>query len=378
MKKLLPLFILLAAAAITALLIIFKPAPKATSPERPITSVETVTAQPTHTRARIHSQGTLLPRVETELTAEVSGRIIAVSEHFEAGAIVTAGDLLLQIDPADYQAAVAARQAELAGANLTLAQEQALAEQAVADWAALGQGEASPLTLRAPQIEQARALVASAKAALAKAQRDLERCQIRAPYTGQVLSKLADLGQFITASPGQPIGRIFATDLGEIRLPITQRDATLLDDPRGSEQSVLLYLKDPASGPIWNARVDRIEASIDPQSRQLYVVAQLEAPFATTHQPDEPSLRRGIFLQAEIQGRRIDPAYILPRYALRSADTLYVLDADNQLSTRKVQIVQSDTERVVIAAGLKPGERVAISPIAYYVENMPVNPLENK
>lgn len=376
MKKLLPVLILAAATAVTALLVYFKPAPKAVSPERPITSVETLTVHPAATQARIHSQGTLLPRVETELTAEVSGRIIAVSENFEAGAAFAAGDLLLQIDPADYRAAAAARQAELAGAQLTLAQEQALAEQAADDWAAIGQGEASALTLRAPHMQQAQAQLASAQAALAKAQRDLERCEIRAPYAGRVLSKQVDLGQFISAGPGQALGRIFATDLGEVRLPITQREAALLDDSFGTEQSVQLYLSDEDGAPRWSARIDRIEATIDPQSRLLYLVAQLDAPFAPS--ADRPSLRRGIFLQAQIRGRRIEPAYTLPRYALRGADSVYVLSADNRLSTRTVQIVQSDPERVVISAGLQPGERVATSPIAYYVEGMPVNPLESE
>ena len=371
MKKLLPILILCAALVLTALLVIFKPKPKTTLPDRPLVSVEVLTVTPERTQIHLQSQGTLMPRTESDLTVEVSGRIIEIGANFRPGASFEAGEVLLRIDPADYQTALALRRAELASARLAWAQEKALSEQAKADWAALGEGEANPLALRIPQLEQASTQVQSAEAALAKAQRDLERTEVKAPYAGSVLTKNVDLGQFVSANTSMPIGRIFATDRGEIRLPITQREATLLNDSELG--AVELRSSDAPDGPSWSAQIDRIETTVDTQSRMLYIVACISKPFQAA---DRPQLRRGMFLQAEIEGRSIEAAYTLPRYALRGSNTVYVLSPDNKLQTRTVQIVQSSPQQIIINSGLQPGERVATSPIAYFVENMPVNPIE--
>lgn len=376
MKKLLPILIFCAALVLTALLVVFKPEPKATLPERPLVSVEVLTVTPERTKMHLQSQGTLMPRTESDLTVEVSGRIIEIGANFRPGASFEAGEILLRIDPADYQTALTLRRAELASARLAWAQEKALSEQAKADWAALGQGEANPLALRIPQLEQASTQVQSAEAALAKAQRDLERTEVKAPYAGSVLTKNVDLGQFVSANTSMPIGRIFATDSGEIRLPITQREATLLN---ASELgAVELRSSDSPDGPSWSAQIDRIEATVDTQSRMLYIVARISQPFQSAQEADRPQLRRGMFLQAEIEGRNIEAAYTLPRYALRGSNTVYVLSPDNKLQTRTVQIVQSTPQQIIINSGLQPGERVATSPIAYFVENMPVNPIDAK
>jgi RND family efflux transporter MFP subunit len=376
MKKFLPLIILAVAAVITGLLIFFKPAPNEVSPERPIANVEVVTVQPETIQLSVRSQGTLLPKTETDLSIEVSGRIIEVAENFRAGGYFEAGDVLLRIDPADYQAAVAARAADLAGAQLALAQEQALSEQAAADWAAIGKGEPSDLTLRKPQLAQAEAIVASTEAALAQAKRDLDRTRITAPYSGRVLSKNVDFGQYIVANPANPIARIYATDTAEIRLPITEREAGFLDTKTKRQRLVRLRRTNAEDPSTWVARLARIEATIEPTSRLLYVVAEVNDPFKADPESGLPALRRGAFLDAEIEGKALQNAYSLPRYALRGSNTLYVLTTDNTLQTRTVNIVKSDAKLVIIDSGLEPGERVAVSPIAYYVENMPVSIVE--
>lgn len=369
MKKLLPIFILIIAAALTAVLIIFKPSASEVAPERPVTSVEIITVSPEPIQLTVHSQGTVLPRTESDLSVEVSGRIIEVSDNFSAGSYIEKEEVLLRIDPADYEAALATRAAELASARLTLAQETALAEQAAADWAALGEGEPSALTLRKPQLAQAEARVESAEATLKQAQRDLARTEIKAPYAGRILSKSVDLGQYVTANPAAPIARIYAVDTAEIRLPVTEREAFLLDTSANAAE-VRLYKSDTTNPHVWTGKLVRMEATIDPSSRLLYAVAEVENPFV------EPAMRRGLFVEAEITGRTIQNAFALPRYALRGSDTVYVLSEDNTLQTRSVEIVKSDAQRVIIRSGLEPGERVAISPIAYYIENMPVRIIE--
>lgn len=375
MKTLLPILILLAAGGVTVLLVVFKPEAAEAAPERPITSVEVLTVVPESVQLTVRSQGTVLPRTESDLSAEVSGRIIEVADSFRAGGSFRQGDVLVKIDPSDYEAAVAASRAELANAELALAQETALAEQAAADWAALGQGEPSDLTLRKPQLAQAEAAVESARANLKRAERDLARTELAAPFDGRVLSTSADLGQFISAAPATPVARIFATDRAEVRLPVTAREAERLETRDRRRRYITLEKANTPDSPTWTARFARLEATIDPETRLLYVVAALDAPFKPTAEHPEP-LRRGQFVNAVIEGRALSDTFVLPRYALRGSDTVYVATPQDTLETRRVEIAQSDAEQVIISGGLEPGDRIVLSPIAYYVENMPVEVLE--
>ncbi|WP_269522828.1 efflux RND transporter periplasmic adaptor subunit [Coraliomargarita parva] len=370
MRTILPLFILAAALLATAALIHFKPEAKVATPQRPVTTIEVLTVEPATVQLTVSSQGTVLPRTETNLVVEVSGQIIEVADNFRAGGRFTVGDVLLRIDPADYKAAVAARAADLANAELALAQEKALGEQALADWKALGKGTPSDLTLRKPQLAQAQALADSAEAALERARRDLDRTELKAPYGGRVLSKSVDLGQYVIANPANPIATIFATDIAEIRLPITEHEASFLQDPEQAPATVHLS----AGTRQWTGRLVRLEASLDTGSRLLSAIVEVNDAFANTEQ----TMRRGLFVDAVIEGRTINQAYELPRYALRGSDTVYVLTDEATLVTHTVEIVKSDINRIVVQDGLNPGDQVATSPIAYYVENMPVRVLKTE
>ena len=370
MKHIAPIFILLAAVGITVVLYLLRPEPQEVAPERAVTQVEVITVQPQSVRLTVESQGNLLPKIESELAVEVSGRIIEMSPDFRPGGRFQQGDVLFRIDPADYEAAVAARAAELATAELALAQETALAEQAAADWAGIGEGEASPLTLRQPQLAQARANIASAEAALKKAQRDLQRTEVTAPYDGLVLSKSVDLGQYVMANPANPVARIYATGAAEVRLPLAQREAQFLSDPAESESAVTLSTDGPNGKREWTARLVRFEATVDPASRLIYAVAEIDAPF-------EQGLRRGMFVAAKIEGRQLEGVYVLPRYALRGSESVYRVTADNTLVTQSVKTVKTDETQAIISGGLEPGDQVATSPIAYFVEDMPVEVIAN-
>lgn len=365
MKKLLPVLILLLAAAIVALLFFFKPEPDSVAPERPVTQVEVDIAQPTRLQLSVTSQGTVMPKIETDLAVEVSGRIIEMSPRFRVGGRFQEDDLLFRIDPADYEAAVAAAEAELATAQLALEQEKALAEQALADWEAMGQGEPSDLTLRKPQLAQVRARIKSARAALRQARRDLSRTEVRAPYAGRVLRKSVDLGQYVVANPANPVARIYATGSAEVRLPITLREVDFLIDPEEGESAVTLRRDAIKQAQTWQATLLRFESTIDPESRLLYAIAGIEAPF-------DQGLRRGLFVEAELFGKTVDGVYEIPRHALREANQVYVVTPEQELVSRQVDILKSDATRAIITSGLSPGDRIATSPIAFFVENMPV------
>ncbi|MGB0415877.1 MAG: efflux RND transporter periplasmic adaptor subunit [Coraliomargarita sp.] len=369
----LAILILLAAGLIIGIIMLLEPEPETVEVVRPITSVEAVAVHPETVRLTVFSQGTVMPVTESDISMEVSGRIIEVSNNFRSGSFFEKGEVLLRIEHEDYEAALAMREADLARAQLSLAQEEALAEQALEDWKTMGDGEASSLTLRKPQLAQARAMVKSAEALVKRAQRDLARTQIRAPYDGLVLSKNVDLGQYVAANPANPIARIYSTELAEVRLPIPLQDAVFLENPAQVPASVRLSRETARGIREWTGRLARLEATIDPNSRLIYAIAELDEPFSSIPGSGELPMKRGLFVDAEIEGRELEAVYSIPRYALRGSDTVYVVGDRNTLQTRKVEIVKSDTKTVIIRSGLEPGELVATSPIAYFTENMPVN-----
>lgn len=378
MKIILPILFLACALSLAGIFYSLKPEAAETEVEQAITRVEVTLAQPETINLAVRSQGTVLPKTESTLSSEVTGRILYTSENFAAGASFRAGEILLKIDPADYKAALATRRAELANAELQLAQEEALAEQALADWESIGSGQPSALVLRKPQLKQASAQIESAKAALRKAERDLERTSIKAPFDGKVLQKSVDLGQIVSANPPTAVAQIYATDLAEIRLPITMRERRFLEDPTRSTKRVHLFTDGPEEPEVRIGTLKRFEGSIDTSTRLLYAVAEVEDPFQTDAQTGGAPLLRGLFVDAEIEGRSIDQAYSIPQYALRGSDTVYIYNPNGSLETRQVTVIKSDSQRAIITEGLQAGDQIVTSGIAYYVEGMPAEIFERK
>jgi RND family efflux transporter MFP subunit len=354
--------------AIIAALYIFQPKPETAIIARLVANVETLTVQAEDVKLTVSSQGTVMPQTESDLAIEVSGRVIAVAENFRPGGSFKKGDILLEVDPLDYEAMVATRLADLARAKLALAQEEALAKQAQMDWRAVSRNKdknaASPLALRLPQLEVAHATVKSTTAALKKAENDLANTKVRAPFDGKVLKKNIDLGQLVTVNSPNVAARIYATEAAEIRLPITERESQFLPNLETNEAPVVLKYNERT----WIGRLVRIEATIEPKSRLLYAVAQVDDPFK-----GPAPMRRGLFVEAKIEGKTIEKAYKIPRYAIRGNNTVYILTKKGTLETREVVIVKNDARFAIISSGLTTGEKVAISPIAYFAEGMPVN-----
>jgi len=376
----------LALAAAGALLW-FQPEPDVEAPERPVATVEAVEATPTDERLVVRSQGNATPRTATELSAEVGGRVIDVSPNFRVGRFFEKGETLLRIDPRDHRAAVAARKADVAAAELALAREEARAEQARLDWRSIdeGKGEASPLTLREPHLREARAALESARASLRQAKRNLDRASVEAPYDGRVLEKSAALGQVVRGAGGAPLGTIYAADVAEVRLPVSNREANLIDLPEmGAERD---RIADPPTVELtgdlgghtvtWTGEIARVDATIDPRDRLLNLIAEIDQGFAPRGRTGRPPLQRGLFLKAEIMGRELRDVFVLPRRALRADGQMYRIRDDNALEAVEVSVAQSTERRVIVDGGLAPGDRVVTSPIAYFVEGMPVNVSES-
>jgi RND family efflux transporter MFP subunit len=330
--------------------------------------VDTIEAKVISLNFLVNSQGTVRPRTETVLISEVSGTIVSVAPEFVAGGFFHEGEVLLQIDPSDYQAGLKRAEAALASRKAKLADETARSEQALKDWRNMGKtGEPSDLGLRKPQMADAKANVSAAEADVQKARRDLERTQIKVPYDGLVRQKAVDIGQYV--SPGTRLGVTFAIDTAEVRLPLTHNDLSYLDLPSETEvrnkdrtyPSVTLSAQNTTGTDHWQARIIRTEGVVDEISRVVYAVAQIVDPYAVLGQSHQQELKIGTFVNAEIKGLPADNVVVLPRYVLRPDNTVLVANENNELEILPVTVVRAEPKEVYISEGIKAGTRVVIT-----------------
>ena len=329
----------------------------------------------------VGSQGTVQPRASSQLVPEISGPVTKVASSFAVGGFFEKGDVLLKIDPYDYQQAVITARSQLAQVRLRLAQEQAEADVARREWAELGRGDPNALTLRQAQVEDARAAVAAAEAAVERAARDVERAEIKAPYAGRVQSKDVDVGQFV--NKGNTVARIYAIDAAEIRLPLPDEELAFVDialSYRGGGQqtgpSVTLSADFAGRRHTWQGRIVRTEGEIDPVSRMVHVVAEVRDPYGPGNDPSRPPLAAGMFVEAEIEGRTVSDVVVLPWAALRGRDRVLVVDESSRLRYRQVEVLRSTSDEVLIRGGLAEGELVCVSPLDTVTDGMAVRVLD--
>ncbi len=398
MKKIImPILIVAGAGVVTAALIMNRPSPVVNAPEERVTLVEVQTASARDMLFSVSSQGTVEPRTQTTLVAEVSGRVMSVSEMFVVGGFFREGDLLLSLDSADYEVSVQQARANLLTAQAQLTQEQAQADQAARQWDSSGRAraDAPPLALRTPFLAEANARVLFAEADLARAQRQLERTKIRAPYDGLIREKMVDIGQYV--GTGTQLARTFAVDYAEIRLPLTDRDIAFLNLPQpGATQNIAnasgsnAWGADGAGGtPVtltttvggkvlqWDARIVRTDGVIDSTTRVYYAVAQVRDPYSLRATNDgKPALSIGSFVNASLQGITAHGVFTLPHSAVRSSDQVMVMDNEQRLRIRTVNVLRTDTDNVYVDGGLNDGDRVIVSPVPVPIEGMRVSTAE--
>lgn len=373
-RWLLPGGIIVGALAVTATLIAARPeAPKRDeTPPQPLVEVEP--AQELAGEFLLSAQGTVMPRTQTTLVSEVGGTVLEVSPAFAAGGFFRQGEVLLKIDPKDYAAALKRAEATLANRRALLAQESARADQALKDWQNLRRpGEPSDLVLRKPYVAEAEANLRSAEADLEQAQINLDRTVIRAPFDGLLREKQADRGQYV--GTGTPLATLYAVDVAEVRLPLTEQDVAFVTLPApGATGETVVTLVATVGGErrTWPARLVRSEAVLDEKSRVLYAVAEIVDPYGLNSDGQQSPLTFGTFVRAEIPASIGHHVVGVPRHALRGSDQLLLVDGDSKLRLRDVHVVRSDAQLVYVDAGLNPGERVVLTTLDAPVEGMPV------
>ena len=364
-------------AAIVAYgLVATAPHPEQMEPGEASTTIRVIESRKQNIQLEVHSQGSVLPREQSEVVPEVSGRVKWMSPNLVPGGFFRKDEILLSIDDRDYRSAVARNQAnitrakaedELAGFELNRLKE--LVKNNLTSQSTLENG------LRNQRI--AGAALLDARIALEQAQRDLWRTEIRAPYDGLVRTEKVDLGQFI--SRGQSVAAIYASDSVEIRLPIADKQLAYLDLPLGyrgklSEElapEVILATEYGGQHYEWIGKLVRTEAEIDSKSRMITAVVRVD----NDSESSQPPLPIGLFVTASIKGKIVSNIISLPRAALRNQDQVFIVDKDNRLRFRSVEVMRFEKDNVIISAGLEDGETVNISPIQTVIDGMQVEPI---
>lgn len=406
--KLLPLGILLIGGGLAFLLIASREAPtrRQLPYEGPL--VEGIAAPPQTLQVTVDGQGTVRPAAQIDLVPQVPGIVVWKSTQLEAGGFFARGDLLLRIDPRDYELAVTRAEAGVARAlyQLDLAREEAAV--ARQEWEMLQvqqdtQRQANALVLKLPQVRAAEADLQAAEASLAEARLRLSRTRIRAPFDGRVRAADIDAGQYVNAN--QPVARIYSIEKAEIVVPVPDEDMAWFDLPSplasdpmatataqaGGADAVVSASERPAAAlppppeapkarvsadyagrpHQWEGRVVRSEAELDPRSRMMRLVVEVDRPYAAPGD-DRAPLLVGMFVDVEILGTQVDDVRVLPRLALRQGDVVWVADAQGRLRVRPAQVVKVRQEEVLVRLELAPEERVIVSQLNGVTDGMKV------
>ena len=316
---------------------------------------------------------------ETNISAQVGGEIQGVSQIFDTGNTVRRGDLLVEIDPADYITAIAQGDATLTQAKQTLAEEETLSQIAAEDWVASGRrlADASDFTLRKPQLAAAEATVSSAEAALQQARLNLERTKVRAPFDAIVTARSASPGNVVTA--GLTLGTLISRDQMEVRLPLTPEQVSLVKIPASgstiaTDSATVARVTCPAQPDHeWVARLVRTEPGVDLQNQVIYVIARIDDPF----EDPEKFLPVGAFVNLEIPALPVADCYPIPAGALVEDSFVWLIDEDDTLYQQAARRLYSSDGLTLVSLPDPPGAdplRVAMRPLASFKDGQKVKP----
>ena len=376
-KKLKPLFILLGAFAISYLLWLLGQVQPDPIEEAPAPDVIVEILTPKNFQIQISSNGTTTPLTQTVLTAEVGGEVIYRSKKFSEGSSVIEGEILAKIDDTDLQLQYKNALLQLANAEVQHSLQLAEAEVAKEAWEKIGDGVASNLTLKKPQLKQAEALLEVAKAQVNSAKNKLNKTEIVAPYAGRIQSVNIDLGT--TIIPGQPVGALYTSSEIEVTLAVKDNDLQFLSIPMDgrkldpSEQaSVVIESFYKGKTQSWEGKLERVDGVIDPITRMINLIAVFKNDFIET---DKPNLPIGLFVEAKIDGITLKNIFEIPINSISKDNEVYIVDKDNQLELRKLTVLKKYSEFVIIKDGLKAGERIVTSKLSTASSGIKVNPV---
>ena len=393
-SRLLPVWIIGAAVVIAMVMIWLRPEPPLREPPSRVPFVTTVPAQASEGAIPVYGAGTVRPRAEIDVAAQINGKVAWVASSFQSGGRVAPGQVLFRIDDADYRNRVQQASANVAAQEVALLQAEEEARIAREEyegyqrqWGEVGE-QASPLTLYEPQLRAARAALARDSAGLADAELALSRTAVTAPFSGIVRFESVDLGQIIGA--GQSVGRLYADDAVEVVVPLSDLDAALIPGlwelAAGDASTAVPASVSTRHGDMryrWDGYVDRAEAALDEQTRTIDVVIRIPNPMAGGAPEGEegvvaddpraaPPLLVGQFVDVQIDGAVPERYFTVPRAALRTGNEVWALSGGNEVAIVPVRVLQRTDDIVYLTGGLEPGQQLVVTGIQFATEGMAV------
>ena len=364
-----------------------KPEPKPKEIVASLPFVNIIEAKLIAQSSNIEAFGTVQARTLTNLIAEVPGLIEEVApfqkdsdnviSSFRDGGFFEKGDLLVKIEDIDLKAREAETFANLRRSEYQLAQERALAVQAKTEWGDRDWKLASDLVKRVPQILKAEAEAKAAEALHAQAKKNVNKANVRAPFRGRILNILADVGQQVGAGAPSALAKIYSIKTGDVHLSLSRKEISFLKFDEGSpqgENQIIAHIISDDGKITHNGVIDRSQGIIDPKTRLHNVVASFENCFTDPYEKKlkiKHPLSIGQFVKLNLIGPEIN-VFIIPISAFREQDTILVLDQENSLTFRKVEIVKKDGLEAWVSKGIKEGEKICITPLDIIAEGMKV------
>ena len=372
------LSILIGAAAVITLIFTTEPeASRSGATKETAMLVDVVTVEEGNFTPIIIATGTVQPSQDILLGSRVNGEIVDRSENFLPGGFVKKGEVLLQIDPADYENALRQAESELNQAKADLRLEMGLQEAAKKEYKLLEDTLApanKALVLREPQLETAKSQVASAEAAVRQAELDLQRTTIKAPFDAYILSRNVNMGSLV--SPGQSLGRLVGVDTYwvETTVPLSKLKWLDFSEEPGSSGSEVLIRNRTAwdEGETRTGYLLKMLGSLENQTRMARVLVEVPDPMAQESANEgKPGLIIGAFVETRIKTKPLENVVRLDRDYLRADETVWVNTGDS-LSIRNVSIQLQDAEYAYITEGLEGGEQVITTNLASVTEGAPL------
>ena len=377
MKRIfLPLAIIVAGVGLAVIIVVTGPRIQQQPPPSNAPLVRTWTAISQTVQMTTITHGTVLPRTESELIPEVSGRVTDMSPAMVSGGFFSKGDVLISIETLDYEVALEQASAAFASAQseLTNARKNHARRQDLAKKQSISKSQQDDALNR---LHLATASLQAARAGLRQAERNLARTKITAPYDGRVRSERVDIGQFVNR--GASVATLYATDYAEVRLPIHDEELAFLQLPLSNGDGAafdmppaILRAQFGGQQHAWEGKVVRTEGELDPQTRMINVIVQVKAPYQSRE--GQPPLAVGLFVEAELLGHEVANVFVVPRSAIQTNNQVYVIDDNNQLVFRDAGIVRIVNEDVYITSGFVSGETLCLSTIENAIEGMTVQP----
>jgi RND family efflux transporter MFP subunit len=346
----------------------------------------------------------------------------------EKGAIIKGGSLLLRIDPTDYQLAIAQIEAEIVAARAQLQEIDAKAENIRAslrieetayelnekemqrkrrlvakgnvsrseletqERALLGQEQSvqsqrNSLNLIPSQRALLEAQLTRLEANLASANRDLAHTEVRLPFTGRIAR--IDVEQDRYVREGEVLAAADGLEMVEIeaQIPLEQLGGLVRSDetldilqaaPGVAGGSALglsarIRLSEGGLSAIWKGRVARLSDTLDPKTRTIGVIVEVDAPYANVQPGVRPPLVKGLFVEVILAGRPRPDSLVIPRFALQQGKA-YVVNSDNRLEIRTLEVELAQANYLVVRDGLEPGEQLVVSDLVPAIEGMLLQP----